>query len=162
VEGVGLPDMGRLTKQWRATCGTDASSLTHKLSDHWPTVTLGGKETMEQSESNEAAGRASGSLERLVRPHVGTSSNRLRPDADNPREVAFAMEWTRAQVESRQLARLLGNNFSDRDAEVAATVIQWLGSNVGMCFLEEAIKREPKIKEWLAARIVWPNEKGQP
>jgi hypothetical protein len=96
-------------------------------------------------------------LQRLVRPHVGKSSNRLHPDADNPHEVAFAMEWTKAQEESHQLAWLLGNNFSDRDAEVAATVIQWLGSNVGMCFLEDVINREPKVKEWLAARIVWPN-----
>ena len=42
-------------------------SLTTKLSDHWPTVTLGGKENMEQPESNESAERASGSLERMVR-----------------------------------------------------------------------------------------------
>lgn len=39
-----------------------------KLSDRWPTVTLGGKETMEQPESNNAAERASGSMERMVRP----------------------------------------------------------------------------------------------
>jgi hypothetical protein len=101
-------------------------------------------------------------LQRLVRPHVGKSSNRLHPDADNPREVAFAMEWSDMNDHKKRkptLAYLL-DGFSDRDAEVAATVIQWLGSNVGMCFLEDAIKREPKIKEWLAARIVWPNEKS--
>lgn len=113
----------------------------------------------ETTQTVATAQRGGCSLDRLVRPHVGKSSNRLHPDADNPREVAFAVEWTRAQVESRQLAWLLGKNFTDRDAEVAATVIQWLGSNVGMCFLEKVIKREPKIKEWLAARIVWPNHR---
>lgn len=92
----------------------------------------------------------------IAMPHVGKSSNRLHPDADNPREVAFAAEWTKAQTEDHQLEWLIGNNYSDRDAEVAATVVQWLGSNVGMCFLEGVIRREPKIKEWLAARIAWP------
>jgi len=37
---------------------------TTKLSDHWPTVTLGGKETVSKPESNDAAERASGSLQR--------------------------------------------------------------------------------------------------
>lgn len=37
-----------------------------KLSDHWPTVTLDGKETMEQPKSTEAEKRASGSLKRMV------------------------------------------------------------------------------------------------
>lgn len=40
---------------------------TIKLSDHWPTVTLGGKETVSKPECNEAAERASGSLKRMVR-----------------------------------------------------------------------------------------------
>jgi len=41
-------------------------ALTTKLSDHWPTVTLGGNENMEQPETIEAEKRASGSLERVV------------------------------------------------------------------------------------------------
>ena len=39
---------------------------------------------------------------------------------------------------------------SDRDREVAATVIQWLGSNVGMSFLNEVkekLKKELKEEE---------------
>lgn len=28
-----------------------------------------------------------------------------------------------------------------RDCQVAATVVQWLGTNIGMCFLEEALQR---------------------
>jgi hypothetical protein len=115
------------------------------------------------SETLNAEGTPAVAVQRVVRPHVGKSSNRLHPAADNPREVAFAMEWSDMNDHKKckpTLAYLL-DGFSDRDAEVAATVIQWLGSNVGMCFLEDAIKREPKIKEWLNARIVWPNEKGQ-
>lgn len=43
--------------------------------------------------------------------------------------------------------RLLINR---RDAMVAATVIQWLGTNVGYCFLEDCIRRA-------GGRIEWPN-----
>jgi hypothetical protein len=34
------------------------------------------------------------------------------------------------------------DGVTQRDATVAATVIQWLGSNVGRSFLEEALKRD--------------------
>jgi hypothetical protein len=33
------------------------------------------------------------------------------------------------------------DGVTQRDATVAASIIQWLGSNVGRCFLEEALKR---------------------
>ncbi|MEK6744273.1 MAG: hypothetical protein AABZ15_11705 [Nitrospirota bacterium] len=31
--------------------------------------------------------------------------------------------------------------ITQRDAEIVATVVQWLGSNVGMCFLGQALKK---------------------
>ncbi len=84
--------------------------------------------------------------------HIGISANRLSPAADNPREVAFAAQWSNEQEENRTLAHLIGKDFTDREAQVAATIIQWLGSNVGMRFLEETMKREPEIGKWLQMR----------
>ena len=78
--------------------------------------------------------------------HEGRSTHRFD---DNPLERVFADEWKEMNDgEGRGhgiLAYLLAENpnrprneVSDRDAEVAATVIQWLGSNVGQCFLSRA------------------------
>lgn len=87
--------------------------------------------------------------------HEGAHSFRLRQD--NPREVAFAERWKKEQSGGSVLAYLLIrteggdplNPFSGKtvqlapydqqSATVAATVIQWLGSNVGFSFLEEAL-----------------------
>lgn len=61
---------------------------------------------------------------------------------DNPEEARFARAWHRQQA-GKTLAYLLGNGkdpsemVSARDNDVAATVIQWLGSPVGQAFLED-------------------------
>lgn len=86
-------------------------------------------------------------------PHVGLSAYRLHPDQCNPREVAFAAQWSLEQRQGNVLKHLLGRDYSDRDAAVAATVIQWLGSNVGMSFLEEAAKLQPDIRRDLLQRF---------
>lgn len=104
------------------------------------------------NKSQDSKGTTSGgSIHPLVRPHIGISSNRL--NQDNPRELAFALQWSKEQSEGNILAHLVGR-YTNRDAKVAATVVQWLGSNVGMSFLEEAIMREPKIATWLKRRAV--------
>ncbi len=105
--------------------------------------------------------------------HRGLHSHRLRPEANCPREVAFAEEWekennrdqftTRASL-LQQLMLLYSEHprrgfFRDylcafgapyrkvafrirrRDAVIVATIIQWLGSNIGFCFLEMALRR---------------------
>lgn len=45
--------------------------------------------------------------------------------------------------------------ITNKEAAIAATVVQWLGTNVGMCFLEKALKacgyKIVRDKEWLAA-----------
>lgn len=38
---------------------------------------------------------------------------------------------------------------SNRDHEVAATVVQWLGSNVGMDFLIQSIRRSPEALRFI-------------
>lgn len=74
--------------------------------------------------------------------HEGKSTNRL---SSNPREKAYHDAWleenTKSMVGGSLLEYLLGDNnkpgeVSERDALVAATVIQWLGSPVGQHFVE--------------------------
>lgn len=81
--------------------------------------------------------------------HIGKWESRLSKQADNPREVAFAKQWQKENEDGHVLQHLIGDDFTDRDAMVAATVAQWLGSNIGMSFIQEAAKREPQIKKWL-------------
>lgn len=88
----------------------------------------------------------------LYKRYRGLHAHRL--DA-NPREKAFAEAWQKfnkkgvspflSPPSETLLAQLLYTGGepglrpdpSDRDFEVAATVIQWLGSPVGQDFLEE-------------------------
>jgi hypothetical protein len=97
--------------------------------------------------------------------HEGVSAHRLKPEAGNPREVVFAEKWGQENAENRSFhpalwmlvcTRSTQRNGSfmpglggveefceltQRDATVAATVIQWLGSNVGWSFLNECVER---------------------
>lgn len=77
--------------------------------------------------------------ERNTVEHAGLRPYRL---ADNPREQEFINLWVKKQEEGQLLAILLGENnspgfVSPRDAKVAATIVQWLGTHVGDCFLEQ-------------------------
>ncbi|HEK3716895.1 TPA: hypothetical protein SMW50_005792 [Pseudomonas aeruginosa] len=74
--------------------------------------------------------------------HTGLHSYRLKDDGlSTLREKAFAELWQQEQ-ESSLLEYLLGSdnqkgNVSERDAQVAATVVQWLGTTVGQSFMEK-------------------------
>lgn len=77
------------------------------------------------------------------RKHVGLAPYRLR---DNPEERRFADAWQKHNDDGNILAWLLDPERgyahrppepSDRDVEVAATVVQWLGSPVGQGFLRD-------------------------
>lgn len=79
--------------------------------------------------------------------HVGRYVDRLTKD--NPREVSFAERWAEENNE-RMLAGdsfgctlevLLGRKATQLDATSAATLMQWLGSNVGFSFMEESLRR---------------------
>ena len=64
---------------------------------------------------------------------------------DNPKEKKFAKAWEDQNKTFDTLNYLLAKDInhphegevSKRDREVAATVMQWLGSPVGHCFFEE-------------------------
>jgi hypothetical protein len=76
--------------------------------------------------------------------HKGRATYRFN---DNPEEQRFAEAWQAHNDQGNTLAHLLdprhGEPFgyppdpSDRDIEVAATVVQWLGSPVGQGFLRD-------------------------
>lgn len=93
----------------------------------------------------------------------GLHVHRLGPKCGNPREVAFAEQWQSEHAYSDLLGQLflvpategtqgaerdwvLGASYckplgypTERDRIVAATVVQWLGSNIGMGYLREAL-----------------------
>ena len=72
---------------------------------------------------------------------------------NNPMEKAFAVAWEKQNLSLYDkpdgrgtLDYLLAKDcnrphgeVTDRDREVAATVIQWLGSPVGQCFVKEVM-----------------------
>lgn len=68
----------------------------------------------------------------------GLHANRLSmPTAELER--SFAKCWD--EINPQQLQYLIGDDPSKKEREVAATVIQWLGSTVGFDFVQEAIRR---------------------
>lgn len=99
---------------------------------------------------------------------TGLHTSRLRPEAQNPREVAFAEQWVK-EDEQYLLTHLFRVpctkddpecvnpkdhlwNFgfyykaplgepTERDRIVAATLIQWLGSNCGMALVYSALEK---------------------
>ena len=73
----------------------------------------------------------------------GLNTHRL---TDNPLELAFAREWHEQNASYDILAWILSKenqkgNPSERDVQIAATVIQWLGSPVGQRFLQNVLNR---------------------
>ena len=63
----------------------------------------------------------------------------------NPKEKRFAEAWESENSNSRRALEYMlamdcnhpAGEVTDRDRMVAATVIQWLGSPVGQCFLRD-------------------------
>lgn len=75
--------------------------------------------------------------------HVGLHPYRLR---DNPREQEFAEAWHDENKHGHTLEYILSVDnrridASDHDSMVAATIIQWLGTNVGFYFLRRVLDK---------------------
>ena len=114
----------------------------------------------------------------VVNPNQGLHAKRV--NEHNPREAAFAEAW--AEHDRLHLLENLlivncdpetpgaqarfggvGGHFvepvgraTDRDRVIVATVIQWLGSNIGISFLEEALGK-------FGAKLVFPpHSRGTP
>lgn len=78
----------------------------------------------------------------------GLYTHRLSHPASD-RERVFAKSW-REYCDNNGLDPLtflfsstsnIAEPYSERDDQIAATVIQWLGTNVGWCFLSEALQK---------------------
>lgn len=93
-------------------------------------------------------------MENDTENHLQIKHEGLRPERcnSNPLEKIFAEEWRELNgTEGRKygvLEYLLAKDpnkprdeMSQRDATVAATMMQWLGSSVGQCFLEGVLDR---------------------
>jgi hypothetical protein len=94
----------------------------------------------------------------MTTKHKGLHLHRLTTAAGNPREVAFANAWIEEHEYQNVLGYLMSKDnraipVADGTALAAATVIQWLGSPVGMSFLGRVIKNCPEVKEWLQAEM---------
>lgn len=85
--------------------------------------------------------------------HEGCSPHRL--NIHNMEEMIFADEWKKKCKNYNLLPYLLSNSMyeaymvesiSQRDAFVAATIVQWLGTNVGSGFLQTVYERILKEK----------------
>lgn len=89
--------------------------------------------------------------------HVGLYTHRLSSRAGNPIEIAFAEAWRRINnqnLNTDAYLEYLIPNYTPREEQVVATIIQWLGSPVGMNFIRDVFKslpedlREILAKEW--------------
>ncbi len=98
----------------------------------------------------------------------GLHAERLKPNRDNPREVAFAKQWAHENgwqsgsiiasllqvpcekddpdcVTRHDIMAQFGHHklpigpASERDEIIAATIFQWLGSNIGMDALRQSL-----------------------
>lgn len=113
----------------------------------------------------------------LHKTYPGLHADRLHPKADNPREVAFAQLWEEVNDPKSCVTPVLAaitapslssgrpdRNYAPSDASkaVAATVIQWLGSNMGMTFLAGVVKREPRVMEYLRGTVDDPDPTAAP
>lgn len=87
--------------------------------------------------------------------HTGIQYHRLTKAANNPDEVLFHDAWIEEQRHGQILGRILGTNErnprtpTESECKVAATVIQWLGTNCGRSFLREVVQKSENLKDWL-------------
>lgn len=70
--------------------------------------------------------------------HVGFSADRLSRE---PREKVFAEAWKKINSKPYVTFEYLIPYPTERDATVAATVMQWLGSPVGFDWLEDTLNK---------------------
>ena len=78
----------------------------------------------------------------MTTKHQGISRHRLK---DNPLESIYAKTWE--EQAPRTLSYLIGLDYTQQDATVAATMIQWLGSPVGQSFVNECLEAFETWKE---------------
>lgn len=92
-------------------------------------------------------------IDNVGNKHIGFHHHRLK--SDNPRELMFSLEWIKENEKRSWINRghgILQDLFIDDDGVfhhtmtpsdklIAATVVQWFGTNCGMAFLETVLKK---------------------
>jgi len=95
--------------------------------------------------------------------NLGWKTFRLSEDFYNDREIALSEHWQKENIKNTGInfgQGILQDNFcehkghpfsiggdvmhlkiNNRDRFIVATIIQWLGTNVGFCWLQEAFKK---------------------
>ena len=76
----------------------------------------------------------------IKKKYRGKHFNRTSRNADNPKELAFAKAWAETNEAYQILDHLLGDGLrckqpTSAEYELAATLVQWLGSPVGYAWL---------------------------
>lgn len=91
--------------------------------------------------------------------HTGLAHNRLRREAaweDTKRETALAKTWEAhnkaASVGTDAVMKDLVPNHTQEQATAIATAIQWLGTDIGFAFLQEALGKAGYVVEKKVAR----------
>lgn len=95
-----------------------------------------------------------GTMRRIeIIEHVGLHPNRIE---NGVLENAFSELWRKENSPDQSmptLAGILGRHPTQDEATLAATVIQWLGSNVGRCFVSEAHRNATAAAEAYLSRV---------
>lgn len=78
---------------------------------------------------------------------------------DNPLELRFALAWQKVNVDYATLDYLVGNQAhaqpcSDEERTTVCTVIQWLGSPIGQCFLRDVLCGENECDIQMFERLL--------
>lgn len=77
----------------------------------------------------------------------------------NPLEAAFAQQWEDRNSDGSLIHAICGDveSFTRQECYIAASIVQWLGTNVGMGFVETALQRCGHTINWF--RNGYENEK---
>jgi len=87
--------------------------------------------------------------------HKGYDDHRLSDNLRNESEITLAHHWVKRNTDNGKYGFLkyLIPEPTQRDAKVAATIIQWLGTNIGLAFLSEAVRESTQLSNFLSRAV---------
>lgn len=100
----------------------------HRLSEHNPREIAFSEVWQEENNRDGNVGLGNGTLQDLMIQVIGEPKEGFHRTFDS--RLHAGGSYAKCHYEITQ-----------RDAEIVATVVQWLGSNVGMCFLGQALRK---------------------
>jgi len=95
--------------------------------------------------------------------HVGYDKHRLDVNYPENGERALAEAWVKQNADrgSSGFLGLLVPAPDQRDAKVAATIIQWLGTNIGSAFLASVMRQSPEFANYFTTAIGFSKDAQQ-